>query len=106
MRHKCGDINITFSDGSVFSSKESTFTESSTVVTQFKNWGNLQLSYWLVGHRGLDHFPDEFILNIMDSNVTGAQLIDFNFNCLHNLGLWEPVFKSQLKTILSRFKTA
>jgi len=108
-----GRVLITFRDGSVYKGKTYTFTDSesnndvftegSNIKNDFRNWTNYQLDYWLVSNRNLDHFPVEFFLNVRACNVTGAQLLDFDSISLSNLGLWTPVFRTQLTTLLKRF---
>lgn len=113
MTTTCGSIRITFTDGSVYKGNQShelsdnnddVFMESSNIATQFKDFNNYELDYWLVANRNLDHFPDKFFINIRDCNVTGTQLLEFNDECLEQLGLFSLVFRTQLKCILSRFK--
>lgn len=110
-----GEIKVTFYDGSVYTGRQfdndeydvwnvsDRFTESSNIVSEFRNWSNYQLDQWLVSHRGLDHFPNDFFINIRSANVTGAQILEFDEKALRNLGLCEPIFQSQMKTELARF---
>jgi len=108
-----GPKRITFRDGSIYISKkceseyiqdgDDSFIESSNIATEFKNWSNYQLDYWLVSNRNFDHFPEYFFLYCRQYNVTGQQLLSFKPGCLRELGLYF-INGSQLTTELSRFK--